>query len=154
MNPFIRTCSCTLAAALLLTSSGCERLLCSSIPLDVEVSPTGTNKAMVYLRDCGATEPFGTHVEVGGSAFNTPDRRGSVFFADEVRPWPNNRSRVRIEWLNDNHLVITHHPRDRVIYQRMSHEGVRVSYRTFRDTSSNGGVAPPGTDTLETERGP
>jgi hypothetical protein len=102
-------------------SDGCNDVVISSIP-----SPGGTKKAVIFVRDCGATTGFSTQISVLDSSASITHRSGNVFSADDnhgaVKLGKRGELTVRVRWADENHLVITF-PASSQVFRRDSQVG-------------------------------
>jgi hypothetical protein len=119
------------AAAFALALGGCEGP-CGEEVVQHEPSPYGTGTAIVFVRDCGATTGFATQVSLVGDGDAGRGGRNVVFVADDdhgaAPSWPGGGTRVRVRWVNANHLEVAHHPRARTFRREESHGAVRITY--------------------------
>ncbi len=103
-----------LSAVVLSTScSGCNDVVISEV-----LSPGGTQKAIVFVRDCGATTGFSTQVSVVSSSRASVSGSGNVFSADDdhgrVKLGGRGELAVHVVWIDDRHLIITFPAHSRV----------------------------------------
>lgn len=85
----------TFLAALLF--AGCN--LCGNELQSVVRSSDGKFSAVVYLRSCGATTGFSTHVSIVDASQGLPDEAGNVLITHDDLP-------VSVEWLSNAKLSI------------------------------------------------
>lgn len=67
-------------------------------------SPDGTNQAVVYSRDCGATTAEEIAVAIVPAGEQVGDRLGTVVYSSRVRFAPEE---LMIEWRDPTHVVVT-----------------------------------------------
>jgi hypothetical protein len=98
-------------------------------------SPLGTYEARIYVRDCGATTSWATHVKLTQKRRLLPDVTSLIFVADgnhgRAPRGPANGPEVRLRWNDDNHLVITHHKYATVFRSDSRFEDVTIDRRSF-----------------------
>lgn len=116
---------------LFLAKSFGEGMCSNSFLYDVP-SPSGTLKATVFERSCGATTGFTTHVSILQAREQVPDEGGNVFLADTDRGRApsgiGGGPAVQITWLADHKARIEHHPLARLFKTEQSYQGVTVEY--------------------------
>ncbi|MGB3797371.1 MAG: hypothetical protein WA957_13850 [Alteraurantiacibacter sp.] len=94
-------------------------------------SPDGKREAVMFQRDCGATNGYSTQVSIfevgqapsgGGNTFRADDDHGAAKVGDWGGSW------AEIKWLASNRLLIRHADKSRIFEQDNSVDGVSVSY--------------------------
>jgi hypothetical protein len=121
----------TLSAALplLLGVAACSGPLCSNETVRSVTSPGGNHKAIMFMRDCGATTDFTTQVSVDPWFWQVI---GNVFVADGYSggtrgawggPW------AEIAWTGPDDLLVTHDKQARIFNRQEVVGDVRVAYR-------------------------
>lgn len=92
--------------------------VCSDDIVGVASSADGTRRAVVSVRNCGATTSFVTRVEVSRDVLGIPGRRDLVFVADSdhgVAPLTASHAiPLRVEWVSNARLRISYDHRARV----------------------------------------
>lgn len=122
-----------LAAAFVpLLLVGCGATGCEDEVVQHEPSPFGEGVAVVFVRDCGEPAVFATQVALIGQA-DAGSRDRNVFFVadanDGAAPQgPGGGPRVRVRWIEGNHLEVAHHPRARRLRAETEHGDVRITY--------------------------
>jgi hypothetical protein len=121
------------AAAFAVLLGGCGSG-CADEVVQHEPSPYGRGAAMVFVRECGGATGTGTVTQVAliGHVDAEPRER-NVFFAADTNDGaapsaPGGGPRVRVRWIDGNHLEVAHHPRVRAIQRAQSHGGIRITY--------------------------
>lgn len=120
-----------LAAVLLpLLLGGCN--MCADEVVQHEPSPFGRGAAVVFVRNCGATTDYSTQVALIGHVDAEPRKRNVFFVADtnngDAPSGAAGGPRVRVRWIDGNHLEVAHHPRARAFRAEAQHGSVRISY--------------------------
>ena len=95
---------------------------CANDPLNVDVSSNQQKVAISFLRDCGATTGFSTHVSILGPSGRLPNTPGNVFILDGK--WP-----ISVRWEGDNRLLIAAGNQGEAFKQLGEFEGVTIDYR-------------------------
>jgi hypothetical protein len=123
-----------LRAALAASAFPDREGVCGNRVLAEYPSPAGTMKLTVFVRDCGATTGFSTHISLIRSQHPLPAEGGNVFVADTEHgaapPAPGGGPRVDVQWLSDERAVIRHHPAARVFKAEPSYDGISLEFRT------------------------
>ena len=96
--------------------------MCGNDPLHAESSPAGDNVAISFIRDCGATTGYSTHVSIVGSSGQLDNEPGNVFVVERKRP-------VSVSWSADNHLVVVTAGPGEVFKKLGEFEGVNIECR-------------------------
>jgi hypothetical protein len=96
-------------------------------------SPGGLVKAVVFIRACGATTGFGTHVSVLPASESLHDGTGNVLIADsdhgKATTGPNGELNVRLQWKTDGRLLIAYPIAARVFRSEVQHGDIAIEYR-------------------------
>lgn len=117
---------------------GCDlaHLVCSDEQVAKYPSPSGLFEARVYVRDCGATTSWATHVTMTRKQKFFPDITTLVFVADgnhgAAPLGPANGPEVRLRWQDENTLVVDHHKAARVFRSAPSFDRVGIVYGVFK----------------------
>lgn len=133
--------------ALIATAfSGCSDT-CQNRTVPRAEAPSGSLKAVLFQRDCGATTGFSSQVSVT-DADDVPTGGGNVFVADTDQgtasattwggPW------VEMRWLSPGNLLIRYDARARVFTQNESVAGCGLDTREWRVNVRNGSKAAIG----------
>lgn len=109
--------------------------LCANTPIREAWSPSRSHRVIVFERSCGATTGFSTQVSLLRAADTLANEPGDVFRADTnsgVAPaGPGGGPEVRVEWLGETHVRVSHHTKTRVFSANTAIANIRVSYATF-----------------------
>ena len=108
--------------------------MCGNDLLAEVPSPSGTRKAVVFQRDCGATSGFSTQVSVLPAGEKLPNDGGNVFVADTdhggAPSGPGGGPVVEAVWTHEDRLLIRHHRMARVFRSEARVGSVLVGYET------------------------
>lgn len=117
--------------ALLFGLGACSNPLCTNETIVEVRSPDGDHRAVMFMRECGATTDFTTQVSVDPWFFQPI---GNVFVADSYNggkrgswggPW------ARIEWVSPSALRISFDKRARVFTRNNSAHGAKIFYEAL-----------------------
>ena len=100
--------------------SGCTAG-CGSEPIASIASPSGSTKAVVFNRNCGATTGFNTQVPLIRSSKQLPNAVGNALTLDGTVP-------LAVTWRSDSELSIVGLGSARVSKREQSVAGVKISY--------------------------
>ena len=118
------------AGGYFLLSAGCGNEV-----LAQAASPTGSHKAIVFQRDCGATTGFSTQVSVLAQQSDLGNHAGNVFVADSnhgsAPAGPSGGPVVTVQWRAPNLLVIFHHATARVFKAESRVNLIEVRYESL-----------------------
>jgi hypothetical protein len=114
---------------------------CSNRIVHILPSPEGSLKAIVFLRDCGATTDFNTHISVLRANNSEPKGSGNAFVADSdhgramAGEWggPN----VSLAWEGVRRLAVTYARGSRVFAKHDEVLGVHIEYAEAEGTAPN-----------------
>ena len=118
------------ASLLTIGVGACSNPLCTNEVMKTLSSPGGEHKAILFMRECGATTDFTTQVSVDPGLFET---FGNVFVADGYNggtrgpwggPWAD------LEWVGPNQRLITYDQQARIFDRNGRVNGVSVAYRS------------------------
>lgn len=123
---------CALAA---LSLSGCST--CANDFVSESLSPDGKHKAVVFVRSCGATTGYGTHVSVMRAIEKVGDDVGNAFTADDnhgkVQLGSAHQLPLRVQWTGGNSMLIRYPERSRLFRSELRVAQVAVTYLAVPD---------------------
>ena len=127
----------TTIALATLTLQGCL-FGCGDEVTQRAVSPDGRWLAAAFVRNCGATTDFVTHVVIV-EAGDPIDDDGDVFVAEAgaAASAPQGGPEVRLRWLGPDRLLVSYGPGARIFFQAVRKRKLHVEYRPI-------GEAPAG----------
>lgn len=85
----------------LFLGAGCKEQIVSEIP-----SPDGRFKAVLFVRDCGATTRASTHVNVVRGSASGPGPASAQVLAGYEFPWQGPRHKIGAEWTGNRALNV------------------------------------------------
>ena len=110
--------------------------MCANEPLWELPSPDGKVRAVVFQRDCGATTGLSTQISVIRVGEALPNRGGNLFVADtdhgRAPAGVGGGPEVRVTWIGDRALRISHHRDARVFRADRAASGVAAEYAAFQ----------------------
>ena len=110
--------------------SGCDDDLCRNQITREFGSPGGTDRAVVFERDCGATTNFSTQVSIMPTRNKLANKPGNIFAADGDVPLDSHGAMsVVVVWKNEHQVEVTYPAGARVYLQRPQFDDIRISYR-------------------------
>jgi hypothetical protein len=98
--------------------------LCGNEVISTSVAPGGEMKAVLFIRNCGATTDYSTQISVVRSTERLLNRSGNAFVSD-LGP---HDSKVLLDWTDAKTLVVRHHPSARLFYTKKFVRGVSISF--------------------------
>jgi len=105
---------------------------CSNTVIRTFPSPDGTLKAVVFLRDCGATTGFNTQISVTRANSDEPRGSGNAFVADtdhgKARAAGCGGPDVTVTWESTRRLAATYAHGSRVFQKHDEVLGVHIDY--------------------------
>ena len=111
------------AASLLVATIACNP--CGNTVLSEVDAPTGGRRAIVFIRNCGATTAFSTQVSILPGDHRLENEAGNVLVAKLA----GNDSLVAVAWKSGTSLDVSY-PASAEVFKRVTaHDGVSVSYR-------------------------
>ncbi|RII25338.1 MAG: hypothetical protein CXR31_14160 [Geobacter sp.] len=118
---------------------------CDNRIVSVHTSPDGANKAVVFVRDCGATTDFNTQVSILPIKKELSNESGNAFIADSdhgkaaAGQWggPN----IAVSWQDKDSITLRYANQSRVFKKEENIAGVRITY-SEGITSANKEDAP------------
>jgi hypothetical protein len=110
---------------------GCSLYGCGDEVTRQAASPDGRVMAAAFVRNCGATTGFTTHVAVFGLG-QEPEERHRVFIAQAgtAPESPHGGAEVELRWLAPDRLLVSYDPRAEVFFQAVRSGGMTIEYRT------------------------
>jgi hypothetical protein len=132
-----------LVAAALLLYRACawvddhvELFECGNDLLAQHLSPDMKRKVVVFTRNCGGTTPFSTHASIMDADDELPKDVGNVFGAatgaGRAPAGPGGGPELRAKWVDDRHVVLSHHASVVVFKSESQHDGVTVVVERFQ----------------------
>ena len=124
-----------LAVALSSLLYSCSYFLCDNEIVTQLPSPDEKYKAVVFVRDCGATTTWSTHVSLIRSwSWVGRDDGGNTFVMDAGDGAPEGPGRgpeARVRWISAHEIVIAHHRLAEVFRAEKQVGGVTIRYEDF-----------------------
>ena len=126
-----------LPSVLLFLSGSACRGPCQNDLVSTVWSPVGSTKAVAFVRNCGATTGFSTHVSVLKPSSDLPNQAGNVLVIDDTTNSPGLPDyppgpvlKVALRWAGPNQLIVTYSRRARVARAEKSlpSPSVSISY--------------------------
>jgi hypothetical protein len=107
-----------------------EEDACANKLLYESVSPDRHMKAVVFMRDCGATTDFSTQVAIIPSSEKLSKASGNAFSADTnhgaAPSGPGGGPVVKVQWQSPIELVISHHSAAQIFRLEPAVGGIKV----------------------------
>ena len=124
-----------ICALLLIGLPGCSEITCSNRTVKTIESPDGKHRAILFMRECGATTDYTTQISVVNSS--SPFQNvGNAFIADTYDPDAKRGNWggpwAEIAWASSKRLIVTYDGRSRVFRRKASVDGVEIVYQTDR----------------------
>jgi hypothetical protein len=104
--------------------------MCGNTVFAESQSPNGKLKAVVFGRDCGATDGVSTQISILPVSVDLPNEDGNIC-AVSIFP------RVELRWAGNNELVIVHHGGAKFFNAAQSFYGVTIKYEVQAQPASN-----------------
>lgn len=108
---------------------------CENELVGEHTSPDGQYKAVLFVRDCGATTGFSTQVSLLRSNQHLKNESGNLFIADtdhgKIPSDPKGGLEVRIVWKGSKDFYIFHHENARVFKAEKKVKGINVEYKSL-----------------------
>jgi hypothetical protein len=105
---------------------------CADEVVQQATSPSGTIKAVFFVRNCGATADYASSVCIISPGAKVPEDHGIVFSADSnhgAAPLqPNGALPVSVTWVDSDHLRITYDSRARVFRSERLFKDIHIEY--------------------------
>ncbi len=115
------------ALAALFLSPVCGRLdPCGNELVSEALSPSGRLRAVVFLRDCGATTAYGVELSILRAEAGLPNRAGNAFSADAGHT--DVPLKLDVRWDTDEAVTVRYDPRLRVFTNEARVGRVQVRY--------------------------
>jgi hypothetical protein len=126
-----------LALTVFATLYSCAYFFCDNKIVAELLSPDGKYKAVVFVKDCGATTTWSTHISVirwwnwvgrndAGNAFVMDD-------GDGAPEGPGHGPEARIRWTSGRALAVSHHPQAKIFRAENQVDGVTINYTYFSE---------------------
>src|SRR5438093_5481906 len=101
-----------LASGLLLLDVAACTGPCQNDVVSTVWSPVGSTKAVAFIRNCGATTGFSTHVSVLPGSSDLPNQAGNVLVIDDTTKSPGLPDyppgpvlKIALRWAGPNELI-------------------------------------------------
>jgi hypothetical protein len=128
----------TLAVLALTTSAtlySCAYFFCGNEVVAESPSPDGQYKAVVFVRDCGATTTWSTHVSViRWWSWVGRNDVGNALVMDEgdgAPEGPGHGPEARARWTSERALVVSRPPQAEVFSSASQIDGVTIRFEYF-----------------------
>ncbi len=99
---------------------GCGEL-CSNATIASVTSPSGAHKAVVFVRNCGATAGWSTQVSVLRSSESVQNQAGNALVVE-------GKAAVTVRWQSASAVTLSGLSNGRLFKQEQSANGVSVTY--------------------------
>ena len=110
---------------------------CENELVGEHLSPDGQYKAVLFVRDCGATTGFSTQVSLLRSDELVKNGSGNLFIADtdhgKIPSGQKGGPEVRIVWEGSKDIYIVHHENARVFKAEKKINGINVNYKRLKN---------------------
>jgi hypothetical protein len=113
---------------LLLMPAGCKLFECQNTLLSEDLRPGGPYRAVVFVRSCGATTGWSTHVSLLGIKRFSNSDSGNVFVGEGGGP---SSSGVAVRWVDRDTLEISHERNMVLLKSEAQWESVRILYAPY-----------------------
>jgi len=121
----------TIILSIMLLLFGCSMSSSNSVVEEIP-SPSGRLKAIVFERNAGATTSFSTQISIIQSSKELKNDSGNIFVADCDHGKAPSASwggpEVLVKWIDDQTLLITHHPDARLFKSETEFQGCKIKY--------------------------
>lgn len=122
----MRRCFRLLVVGLLPVLPACTRDPdCENEIREVQVSPDGAKKLVMFSRDCGATTGFNVQISILDRSQDLPDAAGNLFISGE--------GKVKAIWENEGKVVIGFENGLGIFKREQSSDGIKAEYREAGD---------------------
>jgi len=105
---------------------------CENEVISESVNPNQEIKAVIFQRNCGATTGFSTQVSIIEFRDELKNDSGNVFVADtnhgEAPSDKNGGPKVEAEWIGNNNLKLSYHPKARTFTKVSTYNGIQITY--------------------------
>ena len=105
---------------------------CENEVISESVNPNQQIKAVIFQRNCGATTGFSTQVSILEFRDELKNDGGNVFVADtnhgEAPSDENDGPKVEAEWIGNNKLKLSYHPKARTFSKVTSYNDIQITY--------------------------
>lgn len=105
---------------ILIVLNGCDAGCGNEIDSTIE-SPRGGHVAVIFNRNCGATNGFNTQLSILVKGDEVPKEAGNAFIADGSMA-------LRVRWVSESELVVSGLQGAKIFKQEKLANGVTVSY--------------------------
>jgi hypothetical protein len=95
--------------------------MCSNEIMQTVMSPSGSSRAVVFSRDCGATTGFSTQVSILPDGRELPNDGGNVLVLGDIVP-------LNLAWKSNSSLQVSGLGGRKTFMQATSVSGVAISY--------------------------
>ena len=116
--------------ACIFDADSCGNNVLSELP-----SPDASRRAVLFVRNCGATTRFSTQLALISSGRSLPNEGGNVLVAETgYEPTgvdDSGRPAVAVQWVSADELRVTYAEGIRVFRKELELAGVGISYVTF-----------------------
>jgi len=110
---------------------GCSEM-CGNEILQIAFSPDEKRKAVIFLRDCGATTGYSTQISLLDAQEELPPKKGNSFIADsnhgQAQTGMRDELDIYLQWAHNKELIVKYDKRARVFRSKQSADGVTIKY--------------------------
>jgi hypothetical protein len=109
--------------------------LCSDEIVAEGISPNGNHKAVIFVRNCGATTDFSSQVAIMDNKEKFNSKINAILIADtdhgESPAWQWGGPEIKTQWEDDNNMTIFLHSQARVFKKANIYRGINIVYEYF-----------------------
>lgn len=107
--------------------------MCSNEVISEYLSPDKGKRVVVFQRACGATTGWSTQASVLPFSKTLLNKDGNLYISNTdlaVLHGGSDGPNLEVTWTSNRSVVLTHHPKTRVLKAEAEVSGVQVSYVT------------------------
>lgn len=107
--------------------------MCGITLVDEIANTTHSKKAVVFVVNCGATTDYSTQVSIlNYDDIISDNLRGNIFISDtnhgEAPSFNSAGPEVLAEWIDNDNLIIRHHPKARIFKAENILDSITIEY--------------------------
>jgi hypothetical protein len=110
--------------------------MCGNTIINQSISPDQKHRAIVFLRDCGATTRYSTQLSIIKNDDSLKNEIGNILIINDEKggPIPDEDSEAEVKWESNNELIVYCDSSVKTFKRENEYKGIKITYKLFNDS--------------------